>query len=64
MNYVELMHHQIQKFTDSYQLFTAMQDAHERAGHYSGSMYWKTIKELKMFPKALVEASLKEIEEF
>jgi len=47
MNYVELTHRQSLEFTDSYQLFTAMQDARERAGHYSGSMHWKSIKKRK-----------------
>jgi len=32
------------EFTDSYQLYIAMQDAVNRVGHYSGSMHWKNIK--------------------
>ncbi len=44
MSYVELSERQSMEFTDSYQLHIAMQDAVDRAKHYSGSMHWKSIK--------------------
>ncbi len=44
MNYFELSERQSMEFTDSYQLHIAMQNAVDRAKHYSGSMHWKTIK--------------------
>jgi len=47
MNHIELTHRQSLEFTDSYQLYTALQDAINRAKHYSGSMHWKTIKRKK-----------------
>jgi len=44
MDFNELTHRQSLEFTDSYQLYAALQDAINRAKHYSGSMHWKTIK--------------------
>lgn len=44
MSYFEFSERQSMEFTDSYQLHLAMQDAVDRAKHYTGSMHWKTIK--------------------